>query len=203
MIGRLLYCLEVCATAVATFCFVAAAGPAQATYLDSLNWVPGSYALANSDLGPTVETLTIGGGATAEFALTGSVNATFFIQNPGDVTDTWPASPPVPPPLAFYFDVNSFAVEGVSWDAGAYPYITVFPAGLGGGLAVGSTPGRDGDFFNFFQAHDDPGQIFVDLDTPEPSTWVMLLLGFAGLAWTARRRPSRIVIPRLAVGESI
>jgi hypothetical protein len=35
---------------------------------------------------------------------------------------------------------------------------------------------------------------------PESATWAMLLLGFAGLAWTARRRPSRIVIPRLDVG---
>jgi hypothetical protein len=37
---------------------------------------------------------------------------------------------------------------------------------------------------------------------PESATWAMLLLGFAGLAWTARRPPSRIVIPQLDVGGS-
>jgi hypothetical protein len=37
---------------------------------------------------------------------------------------------------------------------------------------------------------------------PEPSTWVMLLFGFTGLAWTALRRTSRIAIPRLGVGGS-
>jgi hypothetical protein len=37
---------------------------------------------------------------------------------------------------------------------------------------------------------------------PESATWAMLLLGFAGLAWTAHRRPSRIAIPRLGVGGS-
>ena len=34
-------------------------------------------------------------------------------------------------------------------------------------------------------------------DAPEPATWVMLLLGFAGLAWTVRRGPSRVEISRL------
>jgi hypothetical protein len=37
---------------------------------------------------------------------------------------------------------------------------------------------------------------------PESATWATLLLGFTGLAWTVRRRPSRIVIPRLVVGRS-
>jgi hypothetical protein len=203
MIGRLVSRRAICASAVATFFLAAAAGPARAIYLDEIGWIPGTYALSDYDLGPPVETLEISSGNIATFRLTGIVNATFTIGNPGNVTDIFPPSPPIPPPpWAFYFDYNLHAIESVSWDPTAYPYITVFPAGLGGGLAVGSAPGRDGDFFSFYQSKDDRGQIFADLDTPEPSTWVMLLLGFTGLAWTARRGPSRIAIPRLGVGGS-
>jgi hypothetical protein len=44
----------------------------------------------------------------------------------------------------------------------------------------------------FFGVANDEIRVISDLDVPEPSTWTMMLLGFAGL-WYAgfRRAPTR------------
>lgn len=182
------------ASALAAFSFATAAWPATFPYLDEVEWNPGSYALALTPGGATVETLDVSGGPLVELRLTGDVGETLDLVSPTDISEIWAPSPSWTPgsPFAFVVDVRSSDVTSVTWDATAYPYLTVFPSEFGGGLAAGSAPGRDGDLFSFYGS----GSIIIDLDLPEPSTWVMLVLGFAGLAWTARGHRRRIAATR-------
>ena len=39
----------------------------------------------------------------------------------------------------------------------------------------------------FGLGNDNAIQLMSDLDTPEPSTWVMMLIGFGGLGYAASR----------------
>jgi PEP-CTERM motif len=73
--------------------------------------------------------------------------------------------------LALLFDVNTTTA---SW--GAYPLFAVWSNAPGDGYSAAFTGKLDGvEYYNI------QGGATVSAAVPEPSTWAMLLLGFAGL----------------------
>lgn len=72
----------------------------------------------------------------------------------------------------------------VTWSTAFWPYVTFYPLSDQGGMTIGSSLGDTGDS-NLLDTYAAPGssQPFVILGAPEPATWAMLALGFAGLAF--------------------
>ena len=155
-------------------------GTAQA---DTVTFIPGTYYLAESNLGTSVDTLVVSiSGGVADFTLTGTDNATFTVPN-------------LATPLGLQFgDSPYFAAPPVtaSWDLSTYPYLTFWATPNDGGFTAGSVPGDTGsNFINIYQSTDGTGQVFSLLNTtPLPSSWTMMLAGLAGFGFFAvyRRR---------------
>lgn len=72
----------------------------------------------------------------------------------------------------------------VTWSTAFWPYVTFYPLSDQGGMTIGSSLGDTGDS-NLLDTYAAPGssQPFVILGAPEPATWAMFALGFAGLAF--------------------
>jgi hypothetical protein len=71
-----------------------------------------------------------------------------------------------------------------SFDTTTYPSLTFYTTGVGGGFTIGSPPADLGnDLVNEFGA-----QVFTVAAVPEPATWAMMILGFAGIGFMAYRR---------------
>jgi PEP-CTERM motif-containing protein len=81
-----------------------------------------------------------------------------------------------------------YSVFGSSWNPSDYPYLTFWTTGNDGGVTAGTIPGESGtNLFNTFQSTEGTGQVFT-VSVPEPSTWALMLLGFAGVGLSALRR---------------
>jgi PEP-CTERM motif len=74
---------------------------------------------------------------------------------------------------------------GIDFTAGAFAY-NLYSTGSGPFAYFLSTENPDGTFYN----PGDPGVISVAA-VPEPSTWAMMILGFAGIGFMAYRRKGR------------
>ena len=76
----------------------------------------------------------------------------------------------------------------VTWSTAFWPYVTFYPLSDRGGMTIGSSLGDTGES-NLLDTFAAPGssQPFVIVGAPEPATWTMLALGFAGLAFLSLR----------------
>jgi hypothetical protein len=93
---------------------------------------------------------------------------------------------------SFEYDINWPKVRG------SKPTITTFSfdmTGVGGGLTLSDIIGNGGIYFatDIIGANGNTGNVGANSFTttgavPEPSTWAMLLLGFAGLGYAAYRK---------------
>jgi PEP-CTERM motif len=146
-------------------------------------FIPGTYYLAESYLGPPVDTLsvTISSG-TAYFDLSGVDNETFSVPNDSTPTGHVGRSP--------YYLVSSPVTS--SWLGSSYPYLDFWTNAASGGVTAGTLAGSTlgTNLFNTFTSTEGTGQVFT-LSVPEPSTWAMMGLGFAGLAFAGYRRAER------------
>jgi hypothetical protein len=155
----------------------------------TIRFVPGTYYLEdyieNAPIGPPTDTLvvTVAGGV-ASFVLTGTDTATFSVPDDSTPTGTDIDGDGVFDP---YYLIPGSSIT-TSWDATTYDYLTFWSASIGGGVTAGSIPGDFGtNVFDTSGSNVGPGQVFA---IPEPSTWAMLLEGFAlaGALARARRR---------------
>ena len=157
-------------------------------HAETVTFIPGTYYLAEDYLGTPVDTLVVSiSGGVAYFSLSGEDTATFAVQNnstpTGDDGNGDPGNP--------YFSVAS--IVSASWNAADYPYLTFWSTFDAGGVTAGTATGDSGtNLFDIFQSTDGTGQVFT-LSVREPSTWALMLIGFAGLglasAWrNAMRR---------------
>jgi PEP-CTERM motif len=130
------------------------------------------------------------------FTLTVDGSGDYFIGVPfGDITNGTGGS--FPSFFAFLMGAPAgVAFDGAGWDPAVFSSGTNFPPstsevalngppGLGAGNSTGievfvSVPSSGLETFEV---------VLTPVAVPEPSTWAMLALGFAGLAFTARRRP--------------
>lgn len=172
--------------------FAAAAAfvaPADATILVQL--IPGTYHFSNSgSFGPPVDTLdvTVTGG-TAYFTMTGADNVAFSL--PDMVQASYISYGPAP--------VYKFPFPGAtaSWDTTAFPYLFLFKAdavpgpGYGGGIGISADLAYTGPIFlDTYESGVGPGQVFRFVDTPEPMTLGVFVVGLAG---ALRRRKTSAV----------
>jgi hypothetical protein len=175
-------------TAVALSVTGIAAMPVPAA-AEAVTFIPGSYSLAQSDLGPPVDTLdlTVSGGI-ATFVLTGLDNATFAVPDMSTPAGGGTTNP--------YYMVDGASVTG-SWDKTVFPFITFWDTSLDGGFTIGSQPGESGrNLVDVFQSAPGTGQVFAfgvsAQSIPEPATWAMVVLGVglmgAGLRMNARSK---------------
>ncbi|HXQ17554.1 MAG TPA: PEPxxWA-CTERM sorting domain-containing protein [Caulobacteraceae bacterium] len=139
-----------------------------------VSFIPGTYSLAQSNLGPAVDTLdlTVSSGV-ATFVLTGLDNATFSVPEMSTPAGGGTTNP--------YYMVDGTHVTG-SWDKTIFPFITFWSTPLQGGFTIGSQPGESGrNVVDVFQSTQGTGQVFafgvVAQSIPEPATWAMVLLG--------------------------
>jgi PEP-CTERM motif-containing protein len=70
------------------------------------------------------------------------------------------------------------------------------PVTLDANFSYGPNDGSGGGFFQFFDLNEDPLDDFnlvttAMTSTPEPSTWAMMILGFAGIGFMAYRRKAK------------
>ena len=140
--------------------------------------------LAQFYQGPAVDELNISvSGGVANFILSGADNETFSIRNNSAPTGLFFGAP--------YFSTSS--IVSASWSPSAYPYLTFWPFSAGGGgVTAGPLPGTSGpDLFNTSQSEAGPelgpSAVVFRFGVPEPSTWAMMLLGFAGLGFVGYR----------------
>jgi hypothetical protein len=161
---------------------VAAAGTPGA-----IRFLPGVYELddyvPNAPVGPPTDTLTVTvSGGVAHFTLTGTDSATFSVPDPStptgtDIDDDGLFNP--------YYFIPTSAISA-SWDTTAYPWLTFWSAGIGGGVTAGSIPGDFGsNLFDTSGSTIGPSQVFA---VPEPTTWALLVTGLAGFGGVARAR---------------
>jgi hypothetical protein len=153
--------------------------------VEIVTFVPGTYYLAADDFDTAVDTLVVSVSAgTAKFTLTGIDNATFTAPN-----NSSPMGGGVDP----YYSISGSSLTA-SWDTGAYPYLTFWSTGDGGGATAGSIPGADGsNYFDIYQSTLGTGQVFTATGAPEPAAWTLMLMGFGGLGAVlraARKRPA-------------
>jgi hypothetical protein len=149
-----------------------------------VTFVPGTYELANFNLGPVVDTLvvTVSGGV-ADFTATGEINATFSV--PEDISPTGGTAS-----YYFYYDIPATPVTA-SWDTTSYPYLSFWSSTYEGGVTAGAIPGDDGpNYFDLFQSTPGTAQLFAG--APEPATWALLVLGLLGLGATLRASRRRL-----------
>jgi hypothetical protein len=144
------------------------AGPVQIARADILTFDPGTYNFLTNSLEQLVITSD---GVTASFVMTGEVDATFSLPDNSTPAGGLPIDP--------YFLAGT-----ASFDTTTYPYVTFYTTGDGGGFTIGSQPADLGNnLVNEFGA-----QVFTVAAVPEPSTWAMMILGFAGIGFMAYRR---------------
>lgn len=164
-----------------------AGAPAVASAAQSIRFAPGVYYLDDyvpgAPVPPPTDTLTVVvNNGVAYFTLSGTDNATFSVPDPSvptgtDIDDDGLFNP--------YYQVGSSGVSA-SWDATAYPWLTFWSNGIGGGVTAGSIPGDFGsNLFDTSGSTIGPSQVFV---VPEPECWMLLLAGFAAIGTAARRR---------------
>jgi hypothetical protein len=140
-------------------------------------FIPGTYYLSDEFRAPPVDTLVVSiSGGVAEFSLSGQDTATFAVQNNSA-------------PTGYIFPDNPFysvaSIVSASWSASDYPYLTFWSRRSDGGVSVGTEPDTSGtNLFDTFQSTHGRGQVFtLSVSIPEPSTWAMIVLGFAGLGF--------------------
>ncbi len=154
-----------------------AAAPASATIIFNA----GTYALAYSDLGAAVDTLTITvSGGVASFALSGEDTETWSLPDIATPDGGGPGNP--------FFDATAPSVEA-NWDTETYPYLTFWSTTSFGGLTIGSVAGGDTggeNLVDLFQSTLGTGQVYTYV--PEPAAWALMLVGFAGLGAAVRSR---------------
>jgi hypothetical protein len=152
---------------------------------ERITFIPGTYDLAETNLGPPIDTLVVSiSGGIADFTLSGANTATFAVQNNSTPTGDVSGVPGIP-----YYSVAS--IVSASWSASDYPYLVFWPTRHDGGFTVGTYPGAAGtNLFNLFQSTEGAGQVFT-VTVPEPSTWALMLVGFAALGLAVRRNSTR------------
>jgi hypothetical protein len=157
---------------------------APAARAETVNFIPGTYYLADGYLDVPVDTLvvTVGGG-TASFTLSGADTATFTV--PDGVTPTGEDLAGYGAP---YYYIPTSGVTA-SWDTSAYPYLTFWSNFEDGGLTAGSVPGDLGfNYIDLFESDVGSGQVFTVSGIPEPATWATMLVGLGAVGALSRRR---------------
>jgi hypothetical protein len=145
--------------------------------------------------------------SAAAFAVGLSVTPAFaevldftLMISPGDAA-TW-SQPSDPTPVTFRDGVLTVVqISDGKSSSGAFTSVTFFPSGLGGGLAIDSianvfgvqvyTGSEEAPIFAPGRYATQTGSLTVTAAVPaipEPSTWAMGLIGFAGLGYAAVRR---------------
>jgi len=172
------------ATGAAGVTLAASLAVTGAQAVETVNFVPGVYSLAESNLGPVADTLTVTvSGGVASFVLAGADNATFSV--PDGVTPSGGGANPD-------YQISAFPIT-TSWDPSVYTYLTFWSTASSGGVTAGDQAGDQGtNLFNTFQSTVGTGQVFTVSGVPEPGAWALMITGF-GLAGLALRRRQRVL----------
>jgi hypothetical protein len=163
----------------------AAMGAQGAQAAETVTFIPGTYSLAETNLGSPVDTLVVTVSAgTASFVLSGADNATFTL--PDSSTPTGGGGNP-------YYLISSSG-GSASWDTTSFPYLVFWSTPSDGGLTADAVSDDSGPSdFNLFQSTAGTGQVFTVSGVPEPAAWTMMLVGVGCVGAMARSsRRSRL-----------
>jgi hypothetical protein len=119
------------------------------------------------------------------FTLTGTVDLEVIGRTSLTETGSWPAELTG---ISLSGQLLSLGMLTASLDPSPTGTVSIKPISGGPNAAEQF---RITSFFDIFMdvtLDDRPGMIPVVAGTPEPATWAMMLIGFAGLAFAARRR---------------
>jgi hypothetical protein len=148
---------------------------------ETVTFVSGSYVLSDSFGGIPSETAVVkSDGITATFTLTGEFIGSFTVPDSST-------------PSGNYVSVNPYYTGSFSGE----PFVTFYTTEFSAGFSLGEQPGDIGiNLIDQFPTAGtlDGGQMFTVSDVPEPSTWAMLILGFAGIGFMAYRRKRNSVL---------
>lgn len=147
--------------------------------------------LSNNYLGAPVSQLSRTlSGHTSYFTLSrfvdGTVEETFSVQF-NVVPASWDLGP---------YSYNATLLSA-SWDRTAFPSLTLWSTTGAGGLTISVQRGDHGlNLYNLFQANADFGEAQIydfgpGQGVPEPSTWLMMLVGVGAVGATLRQAGRR------------